>query len=73
MIRVFHPPDGAFGHAWHRQCDIQGDLALPSEDTHHTEGLHLTTGGVDRSTAQICQLAEHNAILIWDGTSGTAI
>lgn len=73
IIRTFPLPDGAFRHAWHRQCDIQGDLALPSEDTHHTEGLHLTAGGVDRGTPQICQLAEHNAVLIWNGTARTAL
>lgn len=70
---VLRLPDSAFGHTWHRQRNIQGDLALPSEDTHHTEGLHLTAGGVDRGTAQICQLTEHNAVLIWDGTARTSI
>lgn len=73
VIRMFHLPDSAFGHTWHRQRDVQGELALPSEDTHHTEGLHLTAGGVDRGTPQICQLAEDNAVLIWDGTARTAV
>lgn len=40
-------PDGAFRHARHRQCDIQGDLALPSEDAHHAQCLHLAARGVD--------------------------
>lgn len=73
IICTFSVPDSAFRHAWHRQCDVQGELALPSEDTHHTEGLQLTAGGVDRGTAQICQLAEHNAVFIWDGTARTAL
>ena len=72
-LRPFLLPDSAFGNTWHRQCDIQGQLALPSEDTHHAEGLHLTAGGIDWGTAQICQLAEHNTVLIWDGTARTAI
>lgn len=71
--RMFPVPDSAFGHAWHRQCDIQGDLALASEDTHHPESLHLTAGGIDRGTPQICQLAEHNTVLVWDGTSRAAV
>lgn len=66
-------PDSAFGHTWHRQRDIQRNLALPSEDAHHTQGLHLAAGGVDRGTAQICQLAEHHAVLVRDGTDGTAV
>lgn len=72
-IKMFLLPHSAFGHTGHRQCNIQWNLALPSEDTHHTEGLHLTAGGVDRGTPQICQLAEHNAVLIWDGTARTAV
>ena len=66
-------PDSAFGHARHGQRDIQGDLALPSKDAHHTESLHLAAGSVDRGTPQIRQLAEHNAVLIWDGTARTAL
>lgn len=72
-LKIFLLPDGALGHTWHRQRDIQGDLALSSEDTHHTEGLHLTAGSVDWGAPQICQLAEDNAVLIWDGTARAAI
>lgn len=73
MIHMFHLPDSALWHTWHRQCDVQGELALPSEDAHHTEGLHLTAGGIDWGTPQICQLAKDNTVLIWDGTARTAI
>lgn len=50
-IYIFALPDSPFRHAWHRQCNIQGELALPSEDTHHTEGLYLTPGGIDWGTS----------------------
>lgn len=72
-IVMFPSPDRAFRHAWHRQGDIQGDLALSSEDAHHTQGLHLTAGSVDRRTSQIGQLAEHNAVLIWNRTDRAAL
>lgn len=66
-------PDGALRHAWHRQGNVQRDLALASEDAHHPQGLHLAAGGVDRGTAQVGQLAEHHAVLVWDGAAGTAV
>lgn len=70
---MFPLPDGAFRHTGHRQCDVQGELALSSEDAHHTQSLHLTAGGVDGRTSQIGQLAEHDAVLIWNGTDRTAL
>lgn len=66
-------PDDALRHAWHRKGNIQRDLALPSENAHHTQGLHLAAGGIDRGAAQIRQLAEHHAVLVWDGADGTAV
>lgn len=48
----------------HRQGDIQGDLALATQDGHHAQSLHLAAWGIHRRTAQVGQLAEHHAVLV---------
>lgn len=68
---MFYWPDSAFRNTWHGKCDIEGELALPSENTHHTKGLHLAPGSIDGGTPKICQLAEHNAVFVWNRTAGT--
>lgn len=57
-------PHGPFRDVGHGQGDVQGDLALATQDGHHAQSLHLAARGVHRGTAQVRQLAEHHAVLV---------
>lgn len=57
-------PHSPFRDVGHRQGDVQGDLALATQDGHHAQSLDFAARGVHRGTAQVGELAEHHAVLV---------